>query len=372
MMHRRRSVCALEILESRLLFQAADPSPVPGPTNTGPVALSANLVSLNLGNLTSSTSPINTSGLSSTLASELSGDFFYNGTLYLENNGVTVQGLAISGGNVQIDGTNVTLQNFTLNGLLTLNGSGDVVNNGIMDAGCEFGTANEFSLNAAISVDADNATVENLSVTGTGGGGDAIAVNWGANGAVFSSLNIYNTGTTPFFLNGSATIEGCWLHDIGWNTLNLVNGSNVGGAHTDDVFVANASSVTLEGNYFENTATTDNGINYQINQNIMIQPFGSGDVIGAISITNNIIQGGGYMIYYEGGTSLTVANNEFGVPYFGFIYPNYVQGPIAWTNDIYQPTGQQLSAPVISGNSLVDEPQPEGAVTVHRESRRLS
>jgi hypothetical protein len=175
---------------------------------------------------------------------------------------------------------------------------------------------------------------------------------------VFSNLNVYNTGTTVFFLNGSATIEGCWLHDIGWNTLNLVNGSNVGGAHTDDVFVANASSVTLEGNYFENTATTDNGINYQICQNIMLQPFGSGDVIGAISITNNIIQGGGYMIYYEGGTSLTVANNQFGSPYFSFIYPGYVQGQIAWTNNTYQPTGQELSAPVISGNSLTVEPAP--------------
>jgi hypothetical protein len=64
------------------------------------------------------------------------------------------------------------------------------------------------------------------------------------------------------------------------------------------------------------------------------------------------------MFYFMGQGTVTFANNEIASGWHdGIVYSGYVGDPIIWANNVLQPSGTALSAPVVSGNNLVTQPQ---------------
>ena len=92
-----------------------------------------------------------------------------------------------------------------------------------------------------IHTGADNFMMQNCSLTGGGPGFEQICQD--ANNGQYLNLNVYDTPTTVFYLGGSATISGCWLHQIGWNGLGIKSNpskANFNGLdHVDDIFFDN-------------------------------------------------------------------------------------------------------------------------------------
>src|SRR5271170_7038582 len=141
----------------------AGPTTMPGPTNTGPVA--------------------------GTVLTP------YSGNLVVTTPGAVIKGLAVSG-TINVEASNVTIINCTV------------------DAGSELGINTDIYNAIEIHSNASNTTVENTSVTGTAGDGDAVVEDFGCGAVTFKNLKIYNTGSTAFFVNGGpTTIEGCYLYD---------------------------------------------------------------------------------------------------------------------------------------------------------------
>jgi hypothetical protein len=310
MMHRKRSVCALELLESRLLFQAAGPSPVPGPSNTGPqggVALAP------------------------------------SGTITITQAGAVVQDLAING-QIFVDADNVTIEDCTEN---------------------DGGQSNYYAVQIEAGI--TNTTIENCSFTDTGNGTYAIVTEWQANNTTIENCQFYGLAGSSIDLNGeNATVENNWFYDDGYLAAGVVNNGQTGDFHSDDIFMSNGTLTCLNNNFDTPNAITVNGVNYGMDTILFICPFTSADVIGGLMIENNIISGGGYSLDLFGSGPATIENNIFGPPGYnnGFIYPSYVGDPITWSNNVLQSTGQQLSAPVVnSSDVLTAEPEPTGTIT---------
>ena len=199
---------------------------------------------------------------------------------------------------------------------------------------------------------ADNFVMENCSLTGGGPGFQQICQN--ANNAQYINLNIYNTPKTVFYLSGSATITGCWLHEIGWNGLGITSNPNVanftGADHVDDVYFETGAYLILTGNNFDTMGnpTLINGVNYSVaSAGIFIMPYASGDVTGNVTINNNYLDGGSYLFQLDGQGPTTITNNTIGPDEsYGVMDGNYIGGTLSWSqntdqngNDIIDPTG---------------------------------
>jgi hypothetical protein len=160
----------------------------------------------------------------------------------------------------------------------------------------------------------------------------------------------------------NVTVKNDWLYEIGWDTSGTVNNGQVGDFHTDDIFLEAGTGDVIANNYFNTPwQTTVNGVNYGDTTDIFIDPFAAGDVVGPLNVSNNYFVGGGsYMFYCMGQGTITFANNELGSGFHdGIVYPTYVGQGFVWSNNLLEPGGQQLSAPVVSGTALVTQPQPE-------------
>jgi hypothetical protein len=279
----------------------AGPTVMPGPSNTGPQ-----------------------SGVTLTPS----------GTVTVTQDGAVIQNLAITG-QLFIDANNVTIKNCTVN-------DGD--------------QSNYYAVQIEAGI--TNTTIENSSFTNTGDGAYAIVTEWQTANTTISNCQFYNTAGSAIDLNGeSATVENNWFYEIGNFASGVVNNGQTGDFHTDDIFMSNGTLNLLNNNIDSPNATTINGVNYGDASILFICPFSSADVIGTVNIENNYIDGGGYMFYMMGQGQVTVANNVIGADYgYNIIYPSYVGDPIVWTNNVFQPTGQTLSAPVVSNNVLTAEP----------------
>jgi hypothetical protein len=291
-------------------------APLPGPTNTG---------------LT------NSSALTP-----------YYGVLNTTQDGQVIQNLAIQPGSgsgfgqINVWNNNVTIENCTIDG---------------GDAGVAGGAAWLVKIMPGVT----GTVIENCSMTGTGDGEVCVTV-CGANTTI-SNCQFYNPAGSLFMLDASnVTVKNDWLYEIGWDTSGTVNNGQVGDFHTDDIFLEAGTGDVIANNYFNTPwQTTVNGVNYGDTTDIFIDPFAAGDVVGPLNVSNNYFVGGGsYMFYCMGQGTITFANNELGSGFHdGIIYPTYVGQGFVWSNNLLEPGGQQLSAPVVSGTALVTQPQPE-------------
>jgi hypothetical protein len=257
-----------------------------------------------------------------------------SGTITVTQNGEVIQNLAITG-QIFIDADNVTIKNCTLN---------------------DGGQDNYYAVQVEAGI--TNTTIENCSFTNTGDGTYVIVTEWQSANTIISNCQFYGTAGSAIDLNGeSATVENNWFYEIGNFASGIVNNGQTGDFHTDDIFVSNGTLNLLNNNIDSPNSTTINGVNYGDASVLFLDPFGAADVIGAVNIENNYIDGGGYMFYLMGQGQVTVANNVIGPDTkYACIYPSYVGSPIVWNNNILQSTNEALSAPVISGTTLVTEP----------------
>jgi parallel beta-helix repeat protein len=271
----------------------------------------------------------------------------YYGVLDTTANGQVIKDLAIQPGDgsafgqINVFNDNVTIEDCTING---------------GEAGVAGGAAWIIKIMPGVT----GTVIEDCSLTGTGDG--EVCVTVCGNDTTISNCQFYNTAGSVFMLDASnITVKNNWLYEVGWDTAGTVNNGSVGDFHTDDVFLESGTGYVIENNVFDTPwQTTVNGVNYGDTTDFFIDPFASGDVVGTVAIQNNYLAGGGsYMFYCMGQGSVTFANNEIASGWHdGIVYPTYVGDPIIWANNVLQSTGQTLSAPVVSGTSLVTQPQP--------------
>jgi hypothetical protein len=268
-----------------------DGAAMPGPTNTGPTNSSI---------LTPS------------------------GSIVVTTAGAVIQNLAVTG-TIEIEAPNVTVRNCTINA----DGNYDALQ---IDAG------------------ANNCTVEDTSVTGTGTGGFAIETN-AAIGNTFLRMNVYNTADQGFHLGGASTVQGCWLHEIGWNAAGIKSNPSKPGFngldHVEDFFIETGASFNFSDNNFQTPDfVTVNGVNYGTTTAVFfIDPYSAGDHVGHVTINSNYIDGGGYMFYLMGQGPYTISNNIIGPDeQYALIYSSYIGGPWSWLNNVDQ-NGNSIGIP---------------------------
>ncbi len=249
--------------------------------------------------------------------------------------GAVIQNLAVSG-TITVTAPNVTIKNCTI----TCDSAGAAGGN-----------------DAVIYAHAgtDGLIVENCTLTG--GGPGTVQIFSQANNAQFLNLNIYDTPTSVFQLSGSATISGCWLHQIGWNGMGIksnpgkptFNATATTGDHVDDIFFETGAYLKVTGNNFDTPVnTTINGVNYTIsNVDIFTIPYAAGDNVGPVTISNNYLDGGGWIFSLCGQGPVSIVNNILGPdeayspPY---INTNFIGGPWTWGGNV-TPNGTIIPIP---------------------------
>jgi len=261
-------------------------------------------------------------------------------------NGQVIQDLAITGSGananhvIQVTNDDVTIQNCTIDG------------NGML-SGCD----------VYIAPGITGTRIIDCSMTGTGDGSYVISANHGCGDVTISNCHIFNTAGSVFFLDGNnIAVENNWLERIGWQTLGTVNNGQVGDFHTDDVFIEAGSGYQFINNNFDTPSSVNiDGTNYSALRCFFIDPFNPSDVVGTVIIQNNDLDGGGsFMLQLMGQGTVTIANNQIALDsQYGIIYGNYVGDPIVWANNVLSPGDEPLSAPLISGTSLIAEPLPK-------------
>jgi hypothetical protein len=268
-----------------------DGTAIPGPSNTGPT---------NSSNLQAS------------------------GSIIVRTPGAVIQNLAVTGW-IEVQAPNVTIKNCTVNA----NGNYDGIQ---------------------INPGSNNCTVEDTSVTGTGPGGFAIETEANS-GSKFYRLNLYNLASQAFHIGGEADIEGCWLHELGWNAAGITSNPNVAGFtgtdHVDDFFIETGSPITITDNNIDTPAfTTINGVEYSTSGSVFfVDPYSSGDVVSNMTVNSNYIDGGGYMFYLMGQGPFQITNNIMGPDeQYGMIYSSYIGGPWSWSGNT-DASGDGIAAP---------------------------
>jgi hypothetical protein len=300
----------------------AGPTTMPGPTNTGPVAGTA---------LTPYTGPQKI-----TVA----------GTV-IENASITAE--------LEIDAANVTIQNCAFN--LPEIAQGQPGYN-----------------DAAVWIDAgaDNCIVENSSFTG--GGPGTVQIMSSANNLKCLNLHIYDTPTDPFQFGGSATVSGCWLERIGWNAAGNPKSNATahptfnGNDHVNDIFFGPSGPfLNVTNNNFDTRGNSQaiNGVAFSLSSFCIFADPYNGGVLGPVTISNNYLDGGGYVLSLCGQGPYTITNNIMGLDQGyppGYLAGTYVGGPWTWSGNTTSEAVPQLG--LSAGGTIpipgVDSGQPVG------------
>jgi hypothetical protein len=176
-----------------------------------------------------------------------------------------------------------------------------------------------FSMNGTLTISASNVTVRNFKIVATGNNG--IKVQDGLSGVVIEDgeiegsaasavsgdgftarrLYIHDTGADAFSVNNRIVIEGSYITRIGSRE----------GTHADGLQMTSGGDVVIRGNYFHMPASDTEHENSQI---FMIKP-DMGPIDG-VTIEGNWLNGGGYSVQVVGTpTNVLVRNNRFGTDY---------------------------------------------------------
>ena len=128
--------------------------------------------------------------------------------------------------------------------------------------------------------------------------------------------HIHHMGGDAFKADNNVRIEACYIHDVG----------QASGAHGDGVQMMGGTGITIIGNNF-NLVTGS--------LNACIFPGGGGSVTN-LTVQNNRLNGGGWVVYCSNGINMQVLNNVFG--------PNYSYGAregtaSVWSGNTWESTG---------------------------------
>lgn len=241
------------------------------------------------------------------------------GAAQINTAGATFSGYDVSGG-IQVKASDVTVQNSRASGPCTVQNGTD----GSTWHNCDISWATGGSGSAILSLQAStNNTVTNCTIYGA----DATTNRAGAcitssadTTTTISGCNIYwcRQGINLYHL-GSYTIQGCYIHDMGFLT----------GDHTEPVYCTGTATATVTGNTLLN----------QLSQTAALIIQNKDNVTGNVTVTGNLLAGAGYALYGGGdpsstyglGTNITVTGNYVSTQYFpngGFFGP-----AIYWNTD---------------------------------------
>ena len=239
-----------------------------------------------------------------------------DGYLQVTGNGAKLTGLRIPG-TVDVAASNVTLNHDSI----TVGGGGD---------------------SYGVTLDSTaNVTIENSNIQGTSTGTDRLGegikdVYTDSTGTRVLNNNISKTDTAIQLYQG--TIEGNFIHNLGINNTDHVNGITSNG-DTHPLLIQN------------------NTILNKFNQTDAIGLFQDFGVVANVTVNDNYLAGGGYTVYGGDGSkgqsyNIKITNNVFSKVYF----PNSGQwGPVAyfddqgpgntWTNNTWAGTTRTIPEP---------------------------
>ena len=184
-----------------------------------------------------------------------------------------------------------------------------------------------FSMNGTLTISASNVTVRNFKIVATGNNGIKIqdglsnvviedgeiegsaASAVSGDGFTARRLHIHDTGADAFSVNNRILIEASYITRIGSRE----------GTHADGLQMTSGGNVVIRGNYFYMPASDSEHENSQI---FMIKP-DMGPIDG-VTIEGNWLNGGGYSVQVVGTpTNVAVKNNRFGTDHnFGALRVN--------------------------------------------------
>jgi hypothetical protein len=201
-------------------------------------------------------------------------------------------------------------------------------------------TIKDVALEGSISVEANNTTIEDTEVTvngtqtcGESCGGRGIWIKPGVTGTVIQNVSCHGGA-----LSGSNVTQYCVMSNDSATTIKQLHAYNcteclAGPMNLSNSFI-NESDATIPGEHYEDLYYGGGGGPLIVNHNTMLNQQGQTAVVFAsvdfgnqttLTITNNLMAGGGYMIYGGGSGSggkvvgpVTITGNRFSREF----YPN--------------------------------------------------
>jgi hypothetical protein len=168
-----------------------------------------------------------------------------------------------------------------------------------------------------------NLTVEDTTITGTGGGCSR-AVEPAGGSTTMDRLNISGCEDGVQMYNND-TLENSYIHDLAFTS----------GSHNDGVQQNGGSNDTVRHNTIFNPHNQTSCVNFTTD-------FGG---ISNITITGNLLNGGNFTVYSRSGgngdpTGVTVTGNHFGsADVFGLLSDD---GSVSWSGNVSDATGQAV------------------------------
>jgi hypothetical protein len=172
-------------------------------------------------------------------------------------------------------------------------------------------------------VSGSNLTVEDTTITGTGGG-CARAVEPAGNGAVMDRLNVSGC-EDGIQMYDHDVLENSYIHDLAFTS----------SSHNDGVQQNGGSNDVVRHNTIFNPHNQTSCVNFTTD-------FGG---ISNITITGNLLNGGNYTVYSRSGgngdpAGVTVTGNQFGgADVFGLLSDD---GSVTWSGNVSDSTGQTI------------------------------
>jgi hypothetical protein len=172
-------------------------------------------------------------------------------------------------------------------------------------------------------VSGSNLTVEDTTITGTGGGCSR-AVEPAGGSTMMDRLNISGCEDGVQMYSGD-TITDSYIHDLAFS----------GGSHNDGVQQNGGSNDIVRHNTIFNPHNQTSCVNFTTD-------FGG---ISNITITGNLFNGGNFTVYSRSGghgdpTGVSVTDNHFGsADVFGLLSAD---GSVAWSGNVSDATGQAV------------------------------
>jgi hypothetical protein len=168
-----------------------------------------------------------------------------------------------------------------------------------------------------------NLTVEDTTITGTGGGCSR-AVEPAGGSTMMDRLNISGCEDGVQMYNND-TLQNSYIHDLAFTS----------GSHNDGVQQNGGSNDVVRHNTIFNPHNQTSCVNFTTD-------FGG---ISNITVTGNLLNGGNFTVYSRSGgngdpTGVTVTGNQFGsADVFGLLS---VDGSVAWSGNVSDSTGQAV------------------------------
>ena len=172
-------------------------------------------------------------------------------------------------------------------------------------------------------VSGSNLTVEDTTITGTGGGCSR-AVEPAGNGAIMDRLNVSGC-EDGIQMYDHDVLENSYIHDLAFTS----------SSHNDGVQQNGGSDDVVNHNTIFNPHNQTSCVNFTTD-------FGG---ISNIQITGNLLNGGNYTIYSRSGgngdpTGVSVTDNQFGgADVFGLLSAD---GSVTWSGNVSDSTGQTV------------------------------